>query len=176
MSVDSTIERGTLRSGSFTSLPTYVISIQPSYAHNAATIATPNGAIRLPTGAGGQSGDRFATLPPGSTNPATINTASKPNLIEVSTFWVIAPSRPRRTVSRSQIHLRPTRLGHRGAEFRHGERPEQRHQAAHDPYEKRRQGGVELESDGARHDEDRRRDDGPHVDHRGVEQTELALE
>src|SRR5437660_12563364 len=96
MSVDSTIERGTLRSGSLTSLPTYVISIQPSYAHNAATIATPNGAIQLPTDvppeAGGQSGDRFATLPPGSTNPATINTASKPILIRVSTFRVIAPS------------------------------------------------------------------------------------
>src|SRR5438093_4890083 len=93
MSVDSTIERGTLRSGSLTSLPTYVISIQPSYAHNAATIATPNGAIRLPTSAGGQSGDRFATLHPGSTNPATINTASKPIVISESTFWVIAPSR-----------------------------------------------------------------------------------
>src|SRR5438094_7740879 len=92
MSVDSTIERGTLRSGSLTSLPTYVISIQPSYAHNAATIATPNGAIRLPTGAGGQSGDRFATLPPGNTNPATIKTTSRAILIRVSTFWVIAPS------------------------------------------------------------------------------------
>src|SRR5947207_1307692 len=72
ISVDSTIERGRLRSGSFTSLPTYVISIQPSYAHNAATIATPNGAIQPP--AGGQSGDRFATLPPGNTRPPAIHT------------------------------------------------------------------------------------------------------
>src|SRR2546423_9386677 len=96
ISVDSTIERGTVRSGSLTSLPTYVISIQPSYAHNAATIATPNGAIQLPTDvpaeAGGQSGDKFATLPPGSTNPATIKTTSRAILTRVSTFWVIAPS------------------------------------------------------------------------------------
>src|SRR5439155_23939152 len=93
ISVDGTIERGTLRSGSFTSLPTYVISIQPSYAHNAATIATPNGAIKLPTAeAGGQSGDKFATLPPGSTKPATIKTTSRAILIRVSTLWVIAPS------------------------------------------------------------------------------------
>src|SRR5438552_19042363 len=89
MSVDSTIERGTLRSGSLTSLPTYVISIQPSYAHNAATIATPNGAIKPPPGR--QSGDRFATLPPGNTNPATIKTTSRAILIRVSTFWVTAP-------------------------------------------------------------------------------------
>src|SRR5437016_13490713 len=90
MSVDSTIERGTLRSGSLTSLPTYVISIQPSYAHNAATIPTPNGAIKPP--AGGQSGDKFATLPPGNTNPATIKTTSRAILIRVSTSCVIAPS------------------------------------------------------------------------------------
>src|SRR5881628_2569788 len=68
--VESTIERGRLRSGSFTSPPTYVISIQPSYAHSAATIAT---------------------LPPGSTKPMTMSAASTPILISVSEFCVTVP-------------------------------------------------------------------------------------
>src|SRR5437773_11990840 len=42
INVESTIARGIVRPGSFTSLPTYVISIQPSYAHSTETIAAPN--------------------------------------------------------------------------------------------------------------------------------------
>src|SRR5438034_8485040 len=62
ITVERTIERGRLRSGSFTSPPTYVISIQPSYAHSAATIATPNGASRLPNEPSGHRGrDRKST-------------------------------------------------------------------------------------------------------------------
>src|SRR5882762_8687476 len=92
MNVDRMMERGMLRSGSFTSLPTYVTSIHPSSAHSTATSATPNDAICLPSGASDQSGARFATLPPGSTNPTTISTVTSPSLVRVSTFCVIAPS------------------------------------------------------------------------------------
>src|SRR6266516_6738397 len=93
MTVESTMERGTLRSGSVTSPPTYVTSIQPSYAHNTATRATPNDAIRCPGATSDQRGARFDALPPGNANPATMSTTSRAILMSVSTFCVTAPSR-----------------------------------------------------------------------------------
>src|SRR5439155_712537 len=54
--------------------------------------AAPNDAICLPSGASDQRGARFATLPPGNTNPTTISTITSPILVRVSTFCVTAPS------------------------------------------------------------------------------------
>src|SRR5260370_8131484 len=89
-----TPERGSSRPGSRPAPPTWVIATQPSYAHSTATSATPNDAIWRPSGASDQSGVRFAALPPGSTNPTTINTATSPTFIRVTTFSVIAPRPP----------------------------------------------------------------------------------
>src|SRR6267154_4525515 len=102
MTVERMIDRGRFRPGFTISLPTYVVSIQPSYAHNTATIATPNAPIQLPTGSDGHSGWKCATDPPGITNEVTTKRVSAPIFSVVSTFCVVAPSRtPRqlRTVS-----------------------------------------------------------------------------
>src|SRR5689334_20509516 len=99
MTVERMIDRGRLRPGFMISLPTYVVSIQPSYAHSTATIATPNDPIQLPTGADGHSGWKFDPDPPGMTNEVMIKAVSAPIFSVVSTFCVVAPSRTPRQLS-----------------------------------------------------------------------------
>src|SRR6266436_6909419 len=101
MTVERMIDRGRLRPGFTISLPTYVVSIQPSYAHSTATIATPNAPIQWPppTGSDGHSGWKCDTDPPGITNEVTIKAISAPIFSVVSTFCVVAPSRTPRQLS-----------------------------------------------------------------------------
>src|SRR6266487_4558444 len=99
MTVERMIERGRFRPGFTISLPTYVVSIQPSYAHNTATIATPNAPIQWPTGSDGHSGWKCDTDPPGITNEVTIKAINAPIFSVVSTFCVVAPSRTPRQLS-----------------------------------------------------------------------------
>src|SRR5881394_3178694 len=68
MSVDRMMDRGRFRPGSLISLPTYVVSIHPSYAHSTATIATPKGPMSWCQGVPGQRGLRFSSDPPGKAN------------------------------------------------------------------------------------------------------------
>src|SRR5947207_5037941 len=93
MTVERMIERGRFRPGFTISLPTYVVSIQPSYAHSTPTIATPNAPIQGPTGSDGHSGWKCDTDPPGITNEVTTKSVSAPLFSVVSTFCVVAPSR-----------------------------------------------------------------------------------
>src|SRR6267154_3727267 len=99
MTVERIIDRGRLRPGFTISLPTYVVSIQPSYAHSTATIAAPNAPIQWPTGSDGHSGWKCDTDPPGMTNEVTIKAISAPIFSVVSTFCVVAPSRTPRQLS-----------------------------------------------------------------------------
>src|SRR6266576_1869283 len=93
MTVERMIDRGRLRPGFTISLPTYVVSIQPSYAHSTATIATPNAPIQWPTGSDGHSGWKCDTDPPRITKEVTTKSVSAPIFSVVSTFCVVAPSR-----------------------------------------------------------------------------------
>src|SRR5207247_1362902 len=99
MTVERMIERGRFRPGFTISLPTYVVSIQPSYAHSTPTIATPNAPIQWPTGSDGHSGWKCDTDPPGMTNEVTIKAINAPIFSVVSTFCVVAPSRTPRQLS-----------------------------------------------------------------------------
>src|SRR5256885_1732389 len=114
ISVDSTIERGRVRSGSFTSLPTYVISVQPSYAPNAAPIAPPDSAIHPPAGPhrgipeaspDTESGTSIDTTPPAihtrivgreacSCRAMALGTMKIADAMIVPTLIIVASSRP----------------------------------------------------------------------------------
>src|SRR5258708_30825257 len=87
------IDRGRFLPGSLISLPTYVVSSHPSYAHKTPIMATPNGLIHPPSEPGGQSGRKFAGPPPANTNAVRMSAARAPILRKVSTFCVVAPSR-----------------------------------------------------------------------------------
>src|SRR6266542_2005821 len=93
------MERGRFLPGSMISLPTYVVSIHPSYAHNTPTIATPKGPIHCPIVPAGHSGWRCDVPPPDSTKDVAMSANNAPIFSVVSTFCVVAPSRTPRQLS-----------------------------------------------------------------------------